>query len=163
MKKLFSIFIVLGILMFSTTCFASAFNEVYFNGNKNYISFDGGMGRIWYVVANTINVQRYNPPEYIIAIDIVQVNPENNTMGRQRTERFLYNYDLQEMYIESYNPENKTYYWEYLKDPEKAVKVHVSSRPISMGEIAFALAYNMSFYKDGPLSWYAQKYFETLK
>ena len=148
MKKLFSIFIVLGILMFSTTCFASAFNEVYFNGNKNYISFDGGMGRIWYVVANTINVQRYNPPEYIIAIDIVQVNPENNTMGRQRTERFLYNYDLQEMYIESYNPENKTYYWEYLKDPEKAVKVHVSSMPISMGEIAFALAYNMSFYKD---------------
>ena len=34
MKKLFSIFIVLGILMFSTTCFASAFNEVYFNGNN---------------------------------------------------------------------------------------------------------------------------------
>ena len=161
MKKIFSVFILAGIMMFSTTCFASLFDEVYFNGNKNYIHFDGGMGRIWYVVANTVNVQKYNPPEYIIAIDIVQVNPENNAMSRHQTKRFKYNYDLQKMYIEMYNPENKTYYWEYIKDPHERVKYHVADVP--MGELTFAIAYNMSFYKDGPLSWYAKRYFETLK
>lgn len=161
MKKIFSVFILAGIMTFSTTCSASLFNEVYFNGDRNYIQFDSGMGRIWYVVANTINVQQYDPPEYIIAIDIVQVNPENNTMGRHQTKRFLYNYDLQKIYIEMYNPENKTYYWKYIKDPQEKVKYHVSDVP--MGEITFALAYNMSFYKDGPLSWDAKRYFETLK
>ena len=86
MKKIFSVFILAGIMTFSTTCSASLFNEVYFNGDRNYIQFDSGMERIWYVVANTINVQQYDPPEYIIAIDIVQVNPENNTMGKPHKE-----------------------------------------------------------------------------
>lgn len=161
MKKTVDCIIILTILMISSVCLAASAKEIYFNGDKNYIQYDSGMGRIWYVIANTVNVQKYNPPEYIVAIDVVQVNPENNAMSRHQTKRFKYNYDLQKMYIEMYNPENKTYYWEYIKDPHERVKYHVADIP--MGELTFAIAYNMSFYKDGPLSWYAKRYFETLK
>ncbi|WP_346687494.1 hypothetical protein [Megamonas hypermegale] len=163
MKKTVDCIIILTILMISSVCLAASAKEIYFNGDKNYIQYDSGMGRIWYVIVNTVNVQKYNPPEYIVAIDVVQVNPENNTMGKPWTVRFLYNYDLQKMYIESYNPDNRTYYWDYLKNPQESVKYHVSSVPIGMGELVFAIAYNMSFYKDGPLSEYAKRYFETLK
>ena len=51
------------------------------------------------------------------------------------------NKELSEI-IESYNPDNRTYYWDYLKNPQESVKYHVSSVPIGMGELVFAIAYN---------------------
>ena len=52
--------------------------------------------------------------------------------------------------------------WEYI-DTKNANKNSALNSIIAGGEIAFYLAYNINFYKDGPLSWYAKSYFETLK
>lgn len=48
MKKIFSVFILAGIMMFSTTCFASMFDDL--KNNSNYIYYGGagtGISFFW--------------------------------------------------------------------------------------------------------------------
>lgn len=88
------------------------------------------------------------------------------------TYRYMYDYSTHKMYVELFD-KNKRPYWQYLdanfydKKRYKSIKLFttpsVTNVYFTREEIALALAYNMSFYKNGSLSWQAQKYFETLK
>lgn len=178
MKKLVNVFIILSICMMSSICLAG-YQDIYFNGDSNYIQVGGsGTNNTNYIDRSSLNVHKYAPPYYIIAVNnipYVQGVPgmeDHFLWKRMTTYRYMYDYNTHKMYVELFD-KNKQPYWQYLdanfynKKRYKSVKLFTTPSATDVyfarGEIAFALAYNMSFYKDGPLSWYAKKYFETLK
>lgn len=114
----------------------------YLNGDSNYILCDGHMGYAWYVDRSSLTVQKYEPPQYIIAVNVVTVpnaDRGNTAISEVRTYRFFYNSDLGQMYVDSRLNDN----WRYL-DPNGCWAETGIVMPA--GEIAFALAYHMKFY-----------------
>lgn len=163
MKKAFSIFILIGMMMFSIPCSASMFDDL--RNNPNYIYYGGvSIGVSFFMDKTSINVHQYKPPIYIIAFTNLTCKsgaphegfPENVTYG---TKRYKYNYDTRQMYYEEKKATGETS-WEYI-DPHKATKGYEYAQ-LSGGEIAFYLAYNMSFY-DEPISFLAKQYINNHK
>lgn len=165
MKKVVSVFILAGIMMFSTPCSASLFDDL--RNNPNYIYYGGaGTGISFFLDKTSINVNKYEPPVYIIAFINMSYSagfPKGGTPESvsPKTVWYKYNYDSRKMYLGRQNVDG-ILSWEYI-DTKNANKNSALNSIIAGGEIAFYLAYNINFYKDGPLSWYAKSYFETLK
>lgn len=124
----------------------------YFDDNQDLILITGRMGLAFYVDRSSLVVEEYEPPQYIITVNVVRIEfPQkrepNGELSRKGAEivavdpyRFFYNYDKQLMFIDK----NRTDNWLYLpaRDPsERGLPVGRLA-----GEMAFALAYNMSFY-----------------
>lgn len=74
---------------------------VYLNGDRNYILCDAYKETAWYLDRSSLNVQKYDPPQYIIAVNVVTV-PDADRGGTDIS--------------------------------------------LPVGELSFALAYNMKFY-----------------
>ena len=123
----------------------------YLNGDRNYILCDGHMGTAWYVVASSLNVEKYEPPQYIISVDIASARSaidderdfyENSGAGKimdVKRYRFFYNWNLRRMYYDSKGNND----WRYL-DP-KGDWAHTGIvKPA--GQVAFLLAYDLEFY-----------------
>ena len=165
MKKLFSIFIMLGIMMISTTCFASLYEDL--KNDPNYIYYGGGgTGISFFMDKSSLIVNKYEPPIYIIAfirMDYSTGFPKGGVPEsvHPKVIWYKYNYNLRRMYWSKSNIDG-TFSWEYIDTKNANIDSALNSI-IAGGEIAFYLAYNINFYKDGPLSWYAKSYFETLK
>lgn len=114
----------------------------YLNGDSNYILCDGHMGYAWYVDRSSLTVQKYEPPQYIIAVNVVTVpnaDRGNTAISEVKTYRFFYNSDLGQMYVDSQLNDN----WRYLNPRGCWAETGIV---MPAGEIAFALAYNMKFY-----------------
>ena len=69
MKKIFSMCLFMLVMVIGSV--ASANYPTHFNGNANYILVDGHMGTAWYVDKSSLVVQKYEPPQYIIAVNVV--------------------------------------------------------------------------------------------
>lgn len=102
-----------------------------------------GTGAGTYIDVNTISVDLYNPPEYIISFDTIQIRypgyPKIKLTEKERT-RIYYNYDKQVAYYEIKNLDNQLE-WEYI----------IPDTPHSMdgtADMVFSVAYNMHFYKN---------------
>ncbi|MBQ1335568.1 MAG: hypothetical protein IIY37_01375 [Selenomonadaceae bacterium] len=129
---------------------AEAYPE-YLNGDKDYICCDGHMGTAFYVVASSLNVEKYDPPQYIIAVDVASarsaIDDENDfyrnggagKITDVRRHRFFYNWDLRRMYVDSHGNDD----WRYL-DP-KGDWAHTGI-VMPAGQVAFLLAYDTEFY-----------------
>ena len=140
MKKLVISFMAVFMMMMSTT-FASPYPD-HLNGDPNYILCDGHMGVAWYVDRSSLNVQKYAPPQYIIAVNVVTVpdaDKGSTAISQVKTYRFFYNSDLVRMYLDR----NLNDDWSYI-DPNGSWAQTGIIMPT--GEIAFALAYNYKFY-----------------
>ena len=114
----------------------------HLGGNPNYILCDGHMGTAWYVDRSSLVVQKYEPPQYIIAVNVVTVNDAdrgNTFISNVKTYRFFYNSNLGQMYIDRNNNDD----WRYLNPNGSWAATGIS---MPAGEIAFALAYGMKFY-----------------
>ena len=112
------------------------------NGDSNYIICAGRMDYAWYVDRSSLTVQKYEPPQYIIAVNVVTVpnaDRGNTAISEVKTYRFFYNSDLGQMYVDSQLNDN----WRYLNPNGSWAETGVAMRA---GEIAFALAYHMKFY-----------------
>ena len=128
-------------MMMISTAFASPYPD-HLNGDPNYILCDGHMGVAWYVDRSSLNVQKYAPPQYIIAVNVVTVpdaDKGSTAISQVKTYRFFYNSDLVRMYVDRNLNDN----WSYL-DPNGSWAQTGIIMPT--GEIAFALAYNYKFY-----------------
>lgn len=154
LKRLILILVGMVILAFSAV--TSANYPTYLNGNRNLILCDGHMGVAWYVDRTSLNVQRYDPPQYIIAVNVVTASSAYNNeedfynggKGRitdVKTMRFFYNWNLREMYIDTTGKDG----WRFLPPMGSWAETGVSK---PAGEIAFYLAYKMKFY--GGMSFY---------
>lgn len=114
----------------------------HLGGDSNYILCDGHMGSAWYVDRSSLTVQKYAPPQYIIAVNVIDVpraDLGNTEIGYVRTFRFFYNSDLGQMYVDSNLNDN----WRYLSPRGSWAETGIV---MPAGEIAFALAYGMKFY-----------------
>ncbi|MGM9529146.1 MAG: hypothetical protein ACI3XH_04030 [Phascolarctobacterium sp.] len=133
---------------FSTASVCGAGYSIYLNNDKNYILCDGHMGQGWYIVRDSLAVEKYEPPEYIISVEMVAAESAvgsvedfyNGGIGKITncfSKRFKYNWDAKTMFVE-YNKD-----WRYLNPVGCWAESGVF---MPAGEIAFALAYNMKFY-----------------
>jgi len=144
------IFILVGVLMLCFSSVANANYPIYLNGDRNLILCDGHMGMAWYVDRTTLNVQKYEPPQYIITVNVVSAssaynNEEDFYNGGKgkikdvRRMRFFYNWDLRKMYIDTTGKDG----WRLLSPNGSWAE---SGVVMPAGELAFYLAYNMKFY-----------------
>ena len=139
MKKWFAVLVMFCALLLSSV--AGAYSP-YLNGDSNFILCDGHMGTAWYVDRSSLVVEKYAPPQYIIAVNVCTVDNANNgntEISKVQTLRYFYNWNLREMYADRDGNSN----WRYL-DPHGSWSKTGISMPA--GEIAFALAYNLKFY-----------------
>jgi hypothetical protein len=148
MKRI--LMLLLGLLVFAVSGVAFANYPMYLNGDRNFIRCDGHMGTAWYVDRSSLVVQEYEPPQYIIAVDVVTArsavgNEDDFYSGGSgmvtdvRTMRFLYDWDACAMY--AWNDAEMD--WYYLPPTGSWAETGIS---MPAGEIAFALAYRMKFY-----------------
>lgn len=148
MKRFFMLLIGLCVFALSPTAFADY--PAYLNGDRNLILCDGRRGVAWYVDRTSLVVQKYEPPEYIIAVDVLTAesaigneddfyNGGRGKITERRTMRFFYNWDLRQMYAGKAGADD----WRFIPPTGPW-----AARGIAMpaGEIAFYLAYHMRFY-----------------
>ena len=100
-----------------------------------------GTGAYTCVDVNTIAVEVYNPPHYVISYDTVQVRapyPRYFFVWKERT-RLFYNYDEQEVYEELH----------FNDSVEKRLIIPNVPHSLSYeADMIFSVAYNMHFYKN---------------
>ena len=142
MKKILLLLSLVCTLLLAGTAMAYDPYPNHLGGDDNYILVDGHMGVAWYLDRSSLYVEKCEPPQYIIAVNVCQVNGAdrgNTAISRVLTERFFYNWDLRQMYVDRDGSSN----WRYL-DPNGSW----ASTGIVMpaGEMAFYLAYDMRFY-----------------
>mgnify|MGYP000925608130 CR=1 FL=1 len=137
MKKL--VVLVFSVVVLALCASASANYPTYLNGNRDFILCDGHMGTAWYVDRTSLTVQKYEPPQYIIAVNVITAN---SAVG---DERDFYNggsgtiRDVRQMYVEG----NVANDWRLLPPTGSWAETGIS---MPAGEIAFYLAYHMKFY-----------------
>lgn len=139
MKRLV-IFMIFVLCVMPTGSVAMASYPQYLGGDENYILCDGHMGVGFYVDKSSLNVEEYNPPHYIIAIDVVSVQDAdrgNTEIHKTTTRHYYYNWDERAIYLQTKDGE-----WKYL-DPQGS-RASGASR-VKAGKIAFELAYGVEF------------------
>ena len=148
MKKILflSLFLFLAVAALPS---AHANYPTYLNGDRNFILVDGHMGTAWYVDRSSLVVQSYNPPSYIIAVNVISAHSAiddvqdfyhggEGTVTGIKTYRFSYDWGSRRMYVDSGSQG-----WKYLNPwgcwAETGIRMPA-------GEMAFALAYGLRFY-----------------
>ncbi len=117
---------------------------------ENYIYYGGAsIGLSFLVARNSIDVEKYEPPNYVISFQNIEHYSSTTDFVKSRTSRYSYDLDFRRMYVEICVDD--VCHWEYL-DPNK-IKAgsgfdKMTYRYISAGELAFYLAYNQSFYDE---------------
>ena len=168
LKKFYMLIFI--ILMIPIVCMAKGtseedyvvMNDMYVHPG-NYIRYGGmSIGFSFLINKNSIDVQQYNPPNYIIAAREVTYHYDSfaeshNGIGESASTQIIrYSYDLKnrKMYKEV-KDEKGSLFWKYL-DPSQSKSYH-DDNPIAAGELLCYLAYNMSFY-DKPVTYSAREY-----
>lgn len=144
MKLRKTIAVLIGILILAMSSVTLAYSPYpkHLNGNSNYIFVDGHMGIGWYLDKSSLVVQKYEPPCYTIAVNVLRT--ENGEILGVNTYRFFYNYDDTAMYWDTTGHDG----WKKLAPLGSWSETGIR---MPAGEMAFYLAYNMKFY--GAYTW----------
>lgn len=128
---------------------------------SNFVQYGGmstGVGL--FIARNSLNVEHYSPPNYIISAREVfrfnsgRIDKVEEGILKDSIVRYKYDISAKKMYIETLD-ENKNRYWKYLNP--SARKTYHDDNPIAAGEYLFYFAYKMSFYGK-PITPSAQKF-----
>ena len=111
----------------------------YLKGDKNYILCGGHMGRGWYVDKASLMVQQDNAPNYLIAVEVVEVdNADRGNTAIANKNKCRYSYD---------GAKNKMYsFWEDEWHYIEPVGCMAQTGHEFSGEMAFYLAFHKKFY-----------------
>lgn len=171
MKNLLGMLIALMVLMTSSVACARIYgnddpavlNDMYENP-MHYIHIGSdNFGLSFYLDRTTVNVHEYDPPNYVIAFKNVyhlftpdldqKVLKEYAGYAYDGIRRYKYDYSSRKMYVEKYDSTGNPY-WELLaplsdEQQRKMIggEIRGYERDIAQGEIAFFLAYGISFYE----------------
>lgn len=159
----FLMFLVLTIFLMTGNCFAripgNPDPETLADMNQNprdYISYGGlGSGVSCYIYKNSIDVQKYAPPEYIIAFKNVNYVAIRGVVAKTSIERYKYNFEEKNIYFEVNYDDGRTE-WKLLNTLSLQNGTGGEKSILAAGEIAFYLAYKMSFF-DKPITYFAEK------
>ena len=127
---------------------------------ENYICYGHASTGLSFLIArNSINVELYDPPNYIISARCIKhfnsgKNDKSEGIFDASIIRYKYDYTEKKMYMERQD-QNKNVSWEYL-EPVNNKSYHYDNL-VAAGEFLFYLAYNMSFY-DKPAMYSFQKF-----
>jgi len=151
MKTLQAIFLGVVMILATTTAFAEPYPATLDNGNL--VLVDGGMGVGRYANRASVAAQLYAPPNYRIAIDIVNVTFSDDywrqhstyiggpyKISGSYTMQFRYNWDRKSL---SYNRGGTWLDWDINRDYS-----HAEGEPLvpNAAEVAFVSAYNTKFF-----------------
>lgn len=154
MKKWLLLVVAFCCFVFGGFNTANANYPVHLNGDPNFILVDGHMGTAWYLDRSSLNVQKYAPPHYIIAVNIVTVRNAdrgNTDINSVTTKRFLYNWNTRDMYVErNLNASD----WSYLRPNGSWAETGIT---MPTGEMAFYITYSMKFY--GSMSYFTPNFY----
>jgi len=168
-RKSIALLMIIVVMNFMSVAFA-ADEENYFKGDKNYILCGAAMGAGFFVDRNSLKVEKYDPPIYILSIDILDagyyfMDRSKSHLGRRYTDRFMYDYSQRKMYL--YTPNGggdmKWRYENYYRDNKEKLNKNIDWNSQwtyvdpdvfygegavfpTAGEIAFALAYGVKFH-----------------
>ena len=142
-----------ALIVSATAVFASSYPATLDNGNL--VLVDAGMGVGKYADRSSVIAERYAPPDYQLAISIVQVFFSDEywrvhgtylgspyTVKEPYTRRFRYNWDRKVM---AYDRNGGWHDWDVNRDYS-----HAEGEPLipNAAEVAFVSAYNMRFFGD---------------
>ena len=128
---------------------SSPLPPTHFHGDPNFILIteQPQSNTAWYIDRSSLVVSKYEPPQYIIAVNICMVTNANqgNDASIQHvvTNTFFYNWDLKRMYWDAGHGDQN---WIYIAPTAPRATAMVGKPG---GEMAFYLAYNMKFYGSG--------------
>lgn len=123
---------------------------------RSYILYGGlGSGVSCYIYKKSIDVQKYAPPEYIISFKNINYVAFRGVTAKTSIKRYKYNFDEKKMYWEVNDKDGITR-WELLDIISLQNGTGGARSILAAGEIAFYLAYNISFF-DTPITDYAKK------
>lgn len=170
-RKILATLVFATNLLFTGNCFAEFNGEsdptliAAMNQNRaNYISC-GAENISWQIDKTSLNVLKYEPPEYIIAVNLICTSSNGLsgtnaiTLAKSQTRQFRYNYNDRRIYVKR-SDDSGAVYWIFI-DP-KVIGTPEGYKndwdtDMAAGEIAFYLAYGMSFF-DKPVSKLAGDY-----
>ena len=142
-----------ALLLLSAAALANPYPATLDNGNL--VLVDGGMGVGRYADRTSVVVERYAPPDYQIAINLVSVTFSDDywrqhetyiggpyTMGDVFTLRFRYHWGRKSI---AYQFGNQWQDWDINRDYS-----HAEGDPMipNTAEVAFVSAYSMKFFDD---------------
>lgn len=142
-----------ALLLLSAAALANPYPATLDNGNL--VLVDGGMGVGRYADRTSVAVERYAPPNYQIAINLVMVTFSEDywrqhksyiggpyTIGDVFTVRFRYHWGRKSI---AYQSRNQWQDWDINRDYS-----HAEGAPMipNTAEVAFVSAYNMKFFGD---------------
>ena len=146
-RKLF-LFVLAVMLMQSITTAKCAPSQFLF-GDENYIYCTGHIGVLFYADKSSVNVMEYDPPEYMISVDVVaasdmykrskiDLEPDRAKISEPKTYIFLYNWDNKEIYV----LDEETQEWKFVNPNGVWAD---SGIPLSVSRLAFKIAYGIKF------------------
>lgn len=152
-KLVLMAFMVISVLAMMAPCFASEiYPDTLDNGNLVLVDAHRGVGT--YADRSSVVVQKYSPPDYQIAINVISVIFSEDYYGVQKTYRkgpytkdkvsthyFRYNWNRKSVAFLNYM--NVWVDWDINRD-----NCHADGDPFvpNTAETAFVSAYNMRFY-----------------
>ena len=168
MRNLFGLIVALAVFMISSVSYAringndpAVLADMYKNP-MHYVHIGAdNFGMTYYLDRTSVNVQEYAPPNYIIACTKVyhhrtyvgNADEEQAGYTSERVNRYKYDYASRKMYVERYDSVGNPY-WEYLAPLTDEQQRTMSGgaargyeRAVAQGEIAFFVAYRISFYE----------------
>lgn len=122
--------------------------EEYATHPDHFFSGSGiGTGAIRKYKKSTLNVEQYNPPYYLISIDVVylyyQIDTDSYVAHIPSRERFYYNWETKKAYKEYPIPGTQEHKWEEITNNFRNEK--------GIANDVFKLAYNMDFFSPAEL------------
>lgn len=142
-----------ALLLLSAAALANPYPATLDNGNLVFV--DGGMGVGRYADRTSVAVERYAPPNYQIAINLVMVTFSEDCWRQHKsyiggpyrigdvfTVRFHYHWGRKSI---AYQSRNQWQDWDINRDYS-----HAEGEPMipNTAEVAFVSAYNMKFFGD---------------
>lgn len=118
-------------------------------GDDNYIYCTGHTGVLFYADKSSVNVMEYEPPKYVISVDVVaasdmykrskiDLEPDRTNISEPKTYIFLYNWDNKEVYV----LDEETQEWKFVNPNGTWADSGIA---LSASRLAFKIAYEMDF------------------
>ena len=152
-------------MMIAANCFAWSNNpatmEALKSNPQNYIYYGyTGPGGTLYIDKLSIGIEKYEPPNYVIKFKSISYDIfPSKKYANEYWVKYYYNYDTKKIFRETKDRNNNTTLEPI--DEKKYSKLPANQKWIlNGGEIAFYLAYNMSFYNE-PISELLKEYLKT--
>ena len=147
-RKMF-LFVLAVMLMQGITTAECGVPAQFLFGDENYIYCTGHTGVLFYADKSSVNVMEYDPPEYMISVDVVaasdmykrskiDLEPERTKISEPKTYIFLYNWDNKEIYV----LDEETQKWKFVNPNGTWADSGIT---LSASMLAFKLAYGIKF------------------